>query len=99
VIGECLHNIQKLGGKIVSVTTDGFITDIEDLETKLLTLSPEYIPLLLKYRSLRLDLTDGVSDEALEIKSSGKGIISWTTRGQLGLEGSMVATTGLQRPN
>jgi len=32
VVGECLHNIQKLGGKVVSVTTDGFITDIEDLE-------------------------------------------------------------------
>lgn len=38
VIGECLHNIKKLGGKVVSVTSDGFITDIENLEDKLWTL-------------------------------------------------------------
>jgi hypothetical protein len=29
VIGECLHNIQTLGGKVVSVTTDCFITDLK----------------------------------------------------------------------
>jgi hypothetical protein len=23
-MGECLNNIEKLGGKVVSVTTDGF---------------------------------------------------------------------------
>jgi len=28
VIGECWHKIQKLGGLVVSTTTDGFITDI-----------------------------------------------------------------------
>lgn len=33
VIGECLDNIAKIGVvKVVSVTTDGFITDIKDLE-------------------------------------------------------------------
>lgn len=96
VIGECLHNIQKLGGKTVSVTTDGFITDIEDLEDKLLTLPIEDIQLLTKYRSLRLDLTNGKSPEGLEIKTYGKGVISWTTRGQLGLESGMTATTGFQ---
>jgi hypothetical protein len=31
VIGECLHNTHKPGGKVVSDTTDGFITDIENL--------------------------------------------------------------------
>lgn len=41
VIGECLHNIQRLGGKVVSVTTDGFITDLDDLENRLLSLPPE----------------------------------------------------------
>lgn len=79
VIGECLHNIHLLGGKVVSVTTDGFITDLENLEAKLLDLKPEQIPLLLKYRDLRKQLTEGdknpISD-ALEQKSSGKGIIS-----------------------
>lgn len=38
VLGECLHNIKYLGGKIVSVTTDGFITDIENLEDRILPL-------------------------------------------------------------
>lgn len=36
VIGEILHVIPELGGRVVSVTTDGFITDIEDLESKVL---------------------------------------------------------------
>jgi hypothetical protein len=96
VIGECLHNIQTLGGKIVSVTTDGFITDIENLEEKLLTLPEEDTKLLRKYRDLRLDLTDGKSPEGLELKTGGKGVISWTTRGQLGIEKGMKATTGFQ---
>lgn len=38
VIGEFLHNIHKLCGKVVSVTTEGFISDIEDLDNKLLKL-------------------------------------------------------------
>jgi hypothetical protein len=25
VLGECLHNISKIGGKVVSVTTDGLL--------------------------------------------------------------------------
>lgn len=33
-----LHAVQLLGGKAVSVTTDGFITDIEDLEKKVIDL-------------------------------------------------------------
>jgi hypothetical protein len=97
VIGECLHNIQTLGGQVVSVTTDGFITDLTDLETKLLNLPVKDTLLLRKYRSLRTDLTDGKIPEALEIKSQGKGVISWTTRGQLGIEGNMIAATGFQR--
>lgn len=104
VIGECLHNIQTLGGKVVSVTTDGFITNITDLESKLLTLPENDTMLLRKYRTLRQDLTTFEEDtsktpnpDALEIKSEGKGMISWTTRGQLGIEGKMVAATGFQR--
>jgi len=101
VIGECLHNIHKLGGKIVSVTTDGFITDIDNLEEKLLTLPEDQLTLLNKYRSLRMELTqeDTTPDtNALELKKDGKGVISWTTRGQLGIETGMTATTGFQRP-
>lgn len=36
VVGECLHNIHRIGGKVVSVTTDGFITDMDNLEDVLL---------------------------------------------------------------
>src|SRR5438128_172798 len=36
VIGEMLHITDALGGRVVSVTTDGFITDIPDLENKIL---------------------------------------------------------------
>lgn len=36
IIGELLHTIPELGGRVVSVTTDGFITDIDDLENKVL---------------------------------------------------------------
>lgn len=55
-----------MGGKVVSVTTDGFITDIKDLESKLLALKPEKIPLFLLYRDLRYDLSE--SKDALEVK-------------------------------
>lgn len=41
VISECMENIYKMGGVVVSATTDGFITDIEDLESKLLELPEE----------------------------------------------------------
>ena len=96
VIGECLHNISKLNGKIVSVTTDGFITNIEDLENRLLSLNIEDRPLFTKYRALRLDLSGESDSNALEVKKEGKGIISWTTRGQLGIESKIKATTGFQ---
>lgn len=76
VIGEFLHNIHTLGGKIVSVTTDGFITDIKDLENTVLNsdkegLSKTFINL---YRETRKTLC-GVP-EALELKSSVKGLLS-----------------------
>lgn len=78
---ESLHNIQTLGGKVVSVTTDGFITNIVDLETQLLNLPEEDTTLLRKYRSLRKDLTDFPDDlnnkpnpAALEVKNSGRGL-------------------------
>ena len=38
VIGECFHNVSILNGKLVSVTKEGLITNIENLEKKLLAL-------------------------------------------------------------
>jgi hypothetical protein len=50
LIWDCLHNNHKLGGPkgVVSVTTDRFITNIGDLENKLLTLPSNEILLLSK---------------------------------------------------
>ena len=97
VIGECLHNIGKIGGKIVSVTTDGFITNIEDLESKLLKLPTESTPLFTLFKALRVALSEEVKNHVgLELKNFSKGIISWSTRGQLGIEKGIKATTGFQ---
>jgi hypothetical protein len=74
VIGESLHLTHELGGNIVSVTTDGFITDLESLESKMLDLPKEKRPLLNLFRSIRLKLS-GTSD-GYELKNYGKGIIS-----------------------
>lgn len=72
-VSECLHGIQALNGKIVSVTTDGFITDIENLEYKLLKyyrINKQSNSLLKEYRSLRKYLSGKY--DALEIKKEGK---------------------------
>jgi hypothetical protein len=69
IIGECLHVIQKLNGKVVSVTTDGFISDIKDLENKM-----ENYYLFSKYKELRFEISK--NNESLEIKNEGIGIIS-----------------------
>ena len=76
VIGELMHNINILGGNVVSVTTDGFITDIENLEDKILNsrkrgLSKIFLRL---YRKTR-DILSG-DPTALEVKSSVKGLLS-----------------------
>jgi len=67
LVGECMSNIEKLGGKIASVTTDGFITDVCDLEDKLLVLN-DNINLLKVYRSLRAKLTS----IKIEVESTSK---------------------------
>lgn len=93
VIGELLHNGSKLQGKIISVTTDGFLTDVQDFETKVLEL--ESNTLLKLYKEARMNLSQ--DNLALEIKKEGKGLISWTTRGQFSLEGNLIASTGFQK--
>jgi hypothetical protein len=64
-----------MGGKITAVTTDGFVTDIPDLENAIIS-SPAFDPttsLLQKYRDIRTKLSGDPS--ALEVKTSVKGII------------------------
>jgi hypothetical protein len=99
VIAECLNNIKALSGNVISVTTDGFITDLDDLEPKLLTLPLEKTLFLRYYRLMRRLLSN--HPQSLEQKHEEKsGILSWCTRGQLGLSGEGVkATTGFQSFN
>lgn len=56
------------------MTTDGFITDLENLESQINTLPEADRPLLVKYQALRGELSK--LPEALELKSSSLGIIS-----------------------
>ena len=96
VIGECLNNVQKLGGLVVSVTTDGFITNLENLEDSIISnikcQNSNY--LLTKFRDLREDLSN--NETSLELKNISSGIISWSTRGQVGVGSELRATTGFQ---
>lgn len=95
MVGECLHNISLLNGQVVSATTDGFITDLKDLENQILNDPRIKSNVLLKaYRAIRFELSNDYS--GLEVKFEGKGIISWTTRGQLGVGSKIKATTGFQ---
>lgn len=81
----------------MSVTTDGFITDIENLEYKLNRLPGAKTPLLKLFQKLRGELNDDeANNAALEIKHKSKGIISYSTRGQVGQEQGIKATTGFQ---
>lgn len=92
IIGECLHSVQLNNGKVVSVTTDGFITNLSDLESLL-----KDNLLITEFRKMRFNLSG--NSEGLELKHSGKGIISWTTRGQLSKEANLKASTGFQSRN
>jgi hypothetical protein len=89
IIGECLDGIHKLGGLVVSVTTDGFITNLIDIESRI---QSNY--LLSEFKKIRKVLSE--DDTGLELKHSGKGLLAWTTRGQLGFESKILATTGFQ---
>lgn len=84
---------------MVSVTTDGFITDIDELEKRILdapgiSKSSKEITLLNEYRKMREVLSGDPS--GLEIKGEGCSLMSWTTRGQLSVDMKIKAITGLQ---
>jgi hypothetical protein len=57
VIGACLKEYPKIGCKVISVTTYGFLTYIEIIEPKVLELLQEDTTLLRLYRDLRTELT------------------------------------------
>lgn len=84
LIGECLNNVSLLKGRVVSVTTDGFLTDIDDLEDKLLNM--DNTQCLKLYRDVRRLLTtfddrerndERCDPRALEVKKvESKGLLS-----------------------
>lgn len=67
------------------------MTDISDLEAKL---KEKKGSLLKTFKELRFELSGNA--EGLEMRKSGAGIISWTTRGQFGKTSGIKATTGFQ---
>jgi len=71
LVGECLGNIAKLKGRVVSVTTDGFITDVVDLEGKLNKMcNTQLLKAYQKVRTyLTTDVCGGGDSTALEIKT------------------------------
>jgi hypothetical protein len=102
LIGVFLSKIEGVGGKAVSVTTDGFITDCSELETKIVTSVSDIEAriedsknILYKcYSEIREDLSG--DRLLLELKHEGKNLISWTTRGQVSTEMKLRASTGIQ---
>jgi hypothetical protein len=101
VISETLHNISKIpNAKIISVTTDGFITNVPNLEEELFKLSDAGkidTTFLKLFRKARIELTGKSNETALELKTQGKSIISWRTRGQLSENSDITAATGFQK--
>lgn len=65
--------ISRMGGKVISATTDGFITDIKDLERGMLG-KYEGDGLFLEFRRLRYLLSK--DDVGLELKHQGVGVIT-----------------------
>lgn len=105
LIGECLHNIDMLKGNVISVTTDGFLTDVSELENKILSLNNNNQHCINLYREIRKYLTSfenhKYDENALEIKHiESKGIISCKTRTQFGCsENGISAASGFQTYN
>jgi hypothetical protein len=80
VLGEVIRQVNIKGGKIISCTTDGLITNMPDL-IKEINYDNKLISI---YSNLREEISG--DKNILEIKHVVKGIISWSTRGQLGIE-------------
>lgn len=71
LLGELLQETDKLGGRVVSVTTDGFITDLDNLESNILnSANSDQLSLLREYRKMR-EILSGDSN-ALELKHEYK---------------------------
>jgi len=84
---------KDINAKIISCTTDGFISDTSDLDTLQPSNTDVFSTL---YKKARLNLSG--EGQLLELKNKEtKAILSIRTRGQLGLSGGIKALTGYQR--
>lgn len=106
-LAECMNNVHTMGHKVVSATTDGFITNMDDMEEKLMNnfvcnlenMESKIVKntaldstFLLAYRNARTEL--GHEASAWEIKTKVDKIYTWTTRGQLGMQENEVGIDG-----
>lgn len=90
-LGEIMNN--QHNSKIFSCTTDGFLTTEQGMEALIPSKSDVFS---YNYYLTRERLTG--KGELLELKHFDlKGLLSWRTRGQLGLSGEIKAMTGYQR--
>lgn len=106
-VSESMNNIKILGHDVISVTTDGFITDLDNLENTLVSNKLLSNVLLHYFRRARKQL--GHKSEAYEVKTMVDNLFAWTTRGQLGFcsdfygikgyKTDLTAMTGYQRRN
>lgn len=84
-----MNKIHEDGGFVVSVTTDGFITDLKDLE---FYDSGRFSKI---YKKARENLSN--NNCILELKHTEEvGLLSWKTRGQMGMSSNIKAFSGYQ---
>lgn len=90
-----LNEIEKIGYKSFSVTTDGFISDVPESVLKDLDMLGFKAP----SERARLFLTDGKDSSVWEAKHEQSSFLNLTTRGNVGLsEGSVCAHNSLKSP-
>jgi hypothetical protein len=94
VVSELIHELSVKGCLVVSVTTDGFITDapfeeiLRDIDT----------PFVKAYKRCITELGDA-PEKYLELKGTSENLFSWKTRGQFDMDkGLITAMAGLQKP-
>lgn len=90
-----LNEIEELGYKSYSVTTDGFISDIPEEKLKDL----DMMGFKSSSEKARLFLTDGQDASIWEVKHEQDCFLNLTTRGNVGLDqGSVCAHNSLKSP-
>lgn len=94
VLSELAHELTARGFLVVSMTTDGLLTNAP----REFILRNVKTPFVEVYKKLVQD-SGGNPDDYLEVKGSTERLFSWKTRGQYDLDGGAIcALAGLQKP-